>query len=92
MTLHKLTIEMILNYTSWWTAGQATDYLRQCGPLAFHSEKEYEDFRAASKRRQYAAVYNALMRLRGKGMVDSCLGDDRGREVRVFRLPEGVTT
>ena len=85
MTLHKTTIETALSETQWLTAGQVAQYLRQCGPLAFHDEAEYKDFRYATKARQYSAVYNALLRLRGI-CVDSCFGADDGKETRVFML------
>lgn len=84
--LNQKTIERALSQTTrWQTAGQVTDHLRQCGPSAFISEEEYKDFHYTTKAKQYSSVYNALMRLR-EVCVDSCLGADDGREVRVFKL------
>lgn len=87
MRLTEKTIRYALSYAKWQTAGQVCDYLRQCGPMCFADDAEYEDFKFSIKRDQYQAVYRALMRLRKSG-VDCVLGDDRGREVRVFMLVE----
>src|SRR5581483_10934690 len=85
MTLYTTTIERRLSNTVWLTAGQVCDELRQCGPLAFHDEQEYQTFRYGTKDAQYRAVYKGLMRLRNDGLIDTAIGDDSGRETRVFK-------
>lgn len=79
-----------LSTTKWYTAGQVTDDLRQCGPLAFEGndpDGQYTHFaKLMLVEDQYQAVYTVLMRLKRRGKVDTALGDDKGREVRVFRI------
>jgi len=86
----KLTNETVvgrLTPTRWLTAGQVTDDLRQCGPLAFHGgDAEYREFDLRNAKQQYQTVYRVLIRLRDAGLIDCVLGDDRGNEVRTFRL------
>ncbi len=84
--LSQTTIERRLSDTCWITAGQVCEDLRQCGPLAFESDEEYRTFRFSVKRKQYQVVYGVLMILARRECIDSALGDNRGREVRVFKL------
>jgi hypothetical protein len=79
-----------LSTERWYTAGQVADDLRQCGPLAFAGDDPDGQHTHFNKlmlvEDQYQAVYNVLMRLKRRGKVDTALGDDKGREVRVFRI------
>jgi hypothetical protein len=80
------TIKLALSGTKWLRAGQVANYLRQCGPLAFLDQEEYDLFRFATVAKQYSLVYSVLMRAKAMGQVDTVLGDERGRETRVFKL------
>lgn len=89
LSLHPVTLTLQLDADRWWTPGMLADYLRQCGPLAFHTREEHDAFHRAAAKRQYGACYSGLKRLARKGRIDTALGDDVGREVRVFRLLAG---
>ena len=81
------TVLSRLSARMWQTAGQVADDLRQCGPLAFAGgDAEYRAFHLSSPKRQYDRVYRILLALRSAGRADCVLGDDKGNEVRVFRL------
>lgn len=83
------TIKKRLSNNRWLTAAQVCDDLRQCGPLAFAGgEDEYKGFQYSTKKKQYQMVYSALLKSRSEG-VDSVLGDDTGKETRVFKLLSG---
>jgi hypothetical protein len=86
MKLTNKTVLGRLSAVKWFTAGQVTDDLRQCGPMVFQSDAECREFRMRSNKSQYQAVYHVLMRMKKAGMIDCVLGDDSGHEVRVFRL------
>jgi hypothetical protein len=88
----KLTNETVLarmSDTKWYTAGQITDDLRQHGSLGYEGENpdgQYRWFKYQFTNEQYQAVYNVLRRMRRAGIIDTALGDDKGNEVRVFRI------
>lgn len=86
--LCRLTLETALSRTKWMTVSQVTDCLDQCGPLAFASREEHDDYRNATRRRRYDVVYNGLRRLRHTVGVDFVLGSDDGREVGVYMYVE----
>ena len=70
----------------WSSVFDVVDYLRQCGPIAFISDEEYNRFRFATKSRQYDMVRCALVRAYRANMLDRAVGDvRRNREVYVYR-------
>jgi len=86
-TALRAALRAALSETRWRTAGQVCNYLRQAGPLAFEHDQEHWWFHCLVPRKQYGVVYRTLLYYRG-GCVDSCLGADDGREVRVFQWQE----
>lgn len=83
------TVLARLSTEKWYTPGQVTDDLRQHGPLGYEGENpdgQYKWFQWQFPKEQYQTVYNMLKRLRKAGILDSALGDDQGREVRVYRI------
>lgn len=84
MQISLSTLHRALSRTSWMTPAQVTDYLRQCGPLAFADDAEHEEFNLLPKRRQYQSVYHSLFRHRHGQEIDTVLGSDDGKETRVY--------
>lgn len=87
--LNDATVLALLSDTKWYTPGQIADDLRQRGPLGYEGpdpDGQYKWFQWQFPKEQYRTVYNMLKRLKNAGTLDTALGDDKGREVPVYRI------
>lgn len=87
----KLSCETVLKALEgyrhrWSRPADICDYLDQCGPLAFVDYGEYKLYHYEVKHKRYAAVYRAIKELHKAGKLDRVLGDDKGNEVRVYKV------
>lgn len=64
----------------WLTPRELTDEVDQRKPL--------EAIDVLSRSQRYQLVYQVCIRLRKRGLIESCLGSNDGREIRVFRALE----
>lgn len=64
----------------WLTPRELTNEMDQREPLAAID--------VLPRRKRCELIYQVCFRLRSRGLVESCLGSNDGREIRVFRALE----